>query len=160
MDVTYWKESLVKWINVTGILDEDILELNQLNDGKFIGRLLGLWRRKSDHGKGICKDEMNSIEVAHALQAFLKHEYPDYEFDLDAYQDQNEDEIIYVTSLLLFHCCLRKTDHSIIQKMNELPDEVQIVIKMFFERVLPEGNCITQKVLKDAICKEGRCQGY
>ncbi|XP_076648983.1 mushroom body defect [Halictus rubicundus] len=133
-----WLQILLEWLNCLDVLEINMKDIKDLEDGKFYKKLLELcsW-----------KDAIDISDTENIVTKFLQDKYPEFVCDMKALEEMDH---INIVSLLLLHIC--QYEPSFHQSMcNKLQSETQTKIKMFLEMIIPYGSGIDRESLKEAI---------
>ncbi|XP_076671605.1 mushroom body defect [Andrena cerasifolii] len=136
-----WLQIILEWLNCLDILETNIKDLTELEDGKFYKKLIELLSWKG------AKDILNTNSI---VTNFLQDEYPEFMFNDEL---TGEVEHIYIASVFLLHTSQEALFHQ--PMCNRLQHETQVKIKSFLEMIIPYGKNITRETLKTVITELG-----
>lgn len=130
----------MEWINCLDILEANVKELKELDDGRVYKKLIELFA-----WEGIKNGSETGNDV---VLKFLKDEYPEYECGDKDLAGMGH---MYTASLFL----LRASQESLFQNpmCNSLQCETQVKIKAFLEGTIPYGKIISKEALKNVIAR-------
>ncbi|CAL7940577.1 unnamed protein product [Xylocopa violacea] len=134
-----WIEIILEWLNCLDILETNVKELKELDDGKFYNKLIELFSWKG------AKDITDTKDI---VIKFLQDEYPKYQFDD---KDMEQMEHIYISSLFL----LRVSQEPLFYRPMciKLQHSTQLKIKTFLEMIIPYGKDIEKETLRKIIAE-------
>ncbi|CAK9814531.1 hypothetical protein ANTPLA_LOCUS8233 [Anthophora plagiata] len=132
-----WMKIILEWLNCLDILETNINNLKELDNGKLYKKLIELFS-----WKGI----ENVLNTENIVTKFLQDEYPKYKFD---HKNLDEMEHMYITSLFLLHASQEPLFHR--PMCIKLQHETQLQIKAFLEMIIPYGKNINRETLQEII---------
>ncbi|XP_076758021.1 mushroom body defect isoform X2 [Xylocopa sonorina] len=134
-----WTEIILEWLNCLDILETNVKELKELDDGNFYNKLIELfsWKGAED-----------ITDTKHVVIKFLQDEYPKYQFDD---KDMEQMEHVYISSLFL----LRVSQEPLFYQPMciKLQHSTQLKIKTFLEMIIPYGRDIEKETLRKIIAE-------
>ncbi|XP_003485499.1 putative leucine-rich repeat-containing protein DDB_G0290503 [Bombus impatiens] len=133
-----WIGVLLEWLNCLDILETNVKDLKELDNGKVYKKLI-----KSFSWTGT-KD---STDTENIIVKYLQDEYPKYKFD----KNLEEMEHIYIASLFLLLVPQEPSFHH--QMCFNLQHETQLKIKSFLEMTIPYKKDINKETLKEIIAR-------
>ncbi|XP_012134528.2 mushroom body defect [Megachile rotundata] len=132
-----WTEIILEWLNCLDVLETQVNNLKELDDGKFYQKLISLFKWKG------AEDILDTKTI---IRQFLQDEYPEFKID---YNDLGDKEHVYIASLFLLHV---SQEPMFYQPMcMKLQHETQLKIKAFLEMIIPYGKGINRDTLKEII---------
>ncbi|CAK9799433.1 hypothetical protein ANTQUA_LOCUS2075 [Anthophora quadrimaculata] len=132
-----WMKIILEWLNCLDVLEININNLKELDDGKLYKKLIELFSWK---GIG------NVLNTENIVTKFLQDEYPKYKFD---YKNLDEMEHMYITSLFLLYASQEPLFHR--PMCSKLQHETQLQIKAFLEMSIPYGKNVNRETLQEII---------
>jgi hypothetical protein len=86
---------------------------------------------------------------------FFTGEYPFYVIESESWK-MEDDEVVYLTSLLMLHCVVECKNKDVMAHMYQLDDETQVYIKNFFETIMQYDKNVTRSAVKHAVNECGK----
>ncbi|XP_076634041.1 mushroom body defect isoform X2 [Colletes latitarsis] len=133
-----WLQVILEWLNSLDVIERNVTDLKELEDGEFYKKLIELCSWEGD------KENLGTNRV---ITQFLQDDYPEFKFDEECV---GEMEQLDVASLFLLHVC----QHEPIfygPMSNKLQHKTQLKIKTFVEMSIPFEKRINREILRRII---------